>query len=317
MPRYRIVFMGSPDFAIPALQTLAKTHDICAVYTQPAKPAGRGMKPTPVPVAAYAANMSMALFSPDSLKPDDVQQQLAAHNADLFVVVAYGLLLPNTVLSLPKLGCINGHASLLPRWRGAAPIQRALAAGDTETGISAMLMDEGLDTGKVLMRRSCRIDLAETAGSLHDKLATLNAETLDDVVRDITRLLATAEAQNNSQALYAAKIAPQEAKIDWNLDTIKLHRHIRAFTPSPGAWCLGPKGRLRILRAQPTNLARPVDVPAGSIAGICKAALHVTTGDGVMAIEMLQPAGKKPMNVADFLNGHRLFAGQMLARPSN
>ena len=316
MPRYRIVFMGSPDFAIPALQTLAKTHDICAVYTQPAKPAGRGMKPTPVPVAAYAANMSMALFSPASLKPDDVQQQLAAHNADLFVVVAYGLLLPNTVLSLPKLGCINGHASLLPRWRGAAPIQRALAAGDTETGISAMLMDEGLDTGKVLMRRSCRIDPAETAGSLHDKLATLNGETLDDAIRDIVNLLATAEPQDDSQALYAAKISPQEAKIDWALDTAKLDRHIRAFTSFPGAWCHGPKGRLRILRARPTDVARPADAPAGSIASVSKAALHVSTGDGVMAIEQLQPAGKKPMHVADFLNGHKLVAGQMLAESS-
>ena len=316
MPRYRIVFMGSPDFAIPALQTLAKTHDICAVYTQPAKPAGRGMKPTPVPVAAYAANMSMALFSPASLKSDDVQQQLAAHNADLFIVVAYGLLLPNTVLSLPKLGCINGHASLLPRWRGAAPIQRALAAGDTETGISAMLMDEGLDTGKVLMRRSCRIDPAETAGSLHDKLATLNAETLDDAVWDIVNLLATAEPQDDSQALYAAKISPQEAEIDWALDTATLDRHIRAFTPFPGAWCHGPNGRLRILQARPTDLARLADAPAGSIAGVSKAALHVSTGDGVMAIEQLQPAGKKPMYVADFLNGRKLVAGQMLAGSS-
>ncbi|MEC8108997.1 MAG: methionyl-tRNA formyltransferase [Pseudomonadota bacterium] len=313
MPRYRIVFMGSPDFAILALQTLAKKHDICAVYTQPAKPGGRGMKPTPVPVAAYAANMSMALFSPASLKPDDVQQQLAAHNADLFVVVAYGLLLPNTVLSLPKLGCINGHASLLPRWRGAAPIQRALAAGDTKTGISAMLMDEGLDTGKVLMRRSCRIDPTETAGSLHDKLATMNAETLDEVVWDIVNLLATAETQDDSQALYAAKISPQEAEINWALDTAKLDHHIRAFTPFPGAWCHGPKGRLLILRARPTDVMRPAGALAGSIAGVSKAVLHVTTGDGVMEIEKLQPAGKKPMHVADFLNGHKLFAGQMLA----
>ena len=147
MPRYRIVFMGSPDFAIPALQKLAENHDICAVYTQPAKPAGRGMKSTPVPVAAYAADKSLTLFSPASLKTDYVQQQLATHDADLFVVVAYGLLLPKIVLNMPKLGCINGHASLLPRWRGAAPIQRAIAAGDTVTGISVMLMDEagGMD----------------------------------------------------------------------------------------------------------------------------------------------------------------------------
>ena len=179
-----------------------------------------------------------------------------------------------------------------------------------------MLMDKGLDTGKVLMRRSCRIDLTETAGSLHDKLATLNAETLDDAVRDIVNLLATAEPQDDSQALYAAKISPQEAEIDWALDTAKLDRHIRAFTPFPGAWCHGPKGRLRILRARPTDLARSADAPAGSIAGVSKAALHVSTGDGVMAIEQLQPAGKKPMYVADFLNGHKLVAGQMLAESS-
>ena len=313
MPHYRIVFMGSPDFAIPSLQKLDETHDICAVYTQPAKPAGRGMKSTPVPVAAYAAGKSLALYSPASLKIDYAQQQLAAHDADLFVVVAYGLLLPKIVLNMPKLGCVNGHASLLPRWRGAAPIQRAIAAGDTMTGISAMLMDEGLDTGKVLMRRSCKIDPAETAGSLHDKLATLNAETLDEVVGDINSFLSTAEPQDDSQTFYATKITPQEAEIDWACDTATLDCHIRAFTPFPGAWCLGPKGRLRILRARPANLDRPVHAPAGSIVSIDTAALNVATWDGVLAIEQLQPAGKKPMHVADFLNGHKLVTGQMLA----
>ena len=316
MPRYRIVFMGTPDFAIPALQKLAETHDICAVYTQPAKPAGRGMKSTPMPVAAYAADKSLALFSPTSLKAGDAQQQLAAHDADLFVVVAYGLLLPNIVLNIPKLGCINGHASLLPRWRGAAPIQRAIAAGDNMTGISAILMDEGLDTGKVLMRRPCKIEPAETAGSLHDKLATLNAETLDEVIWDITSLLTTAESQDYSQALYAAKITSHEAEINWILDTATLDCHIRAFTPFPGAWCLGPKGRLRILQARPVDLAHPAHAPAGSIVSISKAALHVATGNGVLAIEKLQPAGKKPMHVADFLNGYKLVTGQMLSAPT-
>jgi methionyl-tRNA formyltransferase len=313
MPRYRIVFMGSPDFAIPALQKLSETHDVCAVYTQPAKPAGRGMRSTPVPVGTYAAEKSMTLFSPDSLKTSEAQQQLAAHNADLFVVVAYGLLLPKIVINIPKLGCINGHASLLPRWRGAAPIQRAIAAGDALTGISAMLMDEGLDTGKVLMRRSCKIDAAETAGSLHNKLATLNAKTLDEVVADISSLLITAEPQDDSQARYAAKITPQEAEIDWALDTATLDCHIRAFTPFPGAWCQGPKGRLRILQARQTDLTRPVHASAGSIISVGKADLHVATGNGVLAIEYLQPAGKKPMHVADFLNGQNLVNGQMLA----
>ena len=313
MPRYRIVFMGSPIFAIPTLQKLVQTHDICAVYTQPAKPAGRGMKSTSVPVADYAADKSLALYSPASLKSNDAQQQLASHEADLFIVVAYGLLLPKIVLTMPKLGCINGHASLLPRWRGAAPIQRAIAAGDAVTGISAMLMDEGLDTGKVLMRRLCKIDPAETAGSLHDKLATLNAETIDEVVADTINLLKRAEPQDDSQASYAAKITPQEAEIDWTCDTTTLDCHIRAVTPFPGAWCIGPRGRIRILQARPADLTRPAHAPAGSIVSTSKAALYVATGNGVLAIEQLQPAGKKPMHVADFLNGHKLMIGQMLA----
>ena len=166
------------------------------------------------------------------------------------------------------------------------------------------------------MRRSCKIDLAETAGSLHDKLATLNADTLDEVVGDITSLLTTAETQDDSQAIYASKITPQEAEIDWNCDTASLDCHIRAFTPFPGAWCLGQKGRLRILQARPTNIARPTHAPAGSIVGISKVAMHVATGNGVLAIEYLQPAGKKRMHVADFLNGQNLVTGQMLAAPT-
>ena len=311
MPRYRIVFMGSPDFAIPALQKLAKKHHICAVYTQPAKPAGRGMKPTPVPVAAYAEDTGLALFSPQSLLADDVHQQLAVHKADLFVVVAYGLLLPKAVLELPPFGCINGHASLLPRWRGAAPIQRAIAAGDRQTGISAMLMDEGLDTGKLLARRACQIDDTETAGSLHDKLAALNAKLLDDVVMDIASLRAAATPQDDSQAIYAAKISSQEAEIDWSRDSAALDCHIRAFTPFPGAWCHGPKGRLRILRARPVAMERPQNAAAGSVVFVSKNALLLATGDGALAIEQLQPAGKKPMSVADFLNGQKLTNGQL------
>ena len=311
MPRYRIVFMGSPDFAIPALQKLAEKHHICAVYTQPAKPAGRGMKPTPVPVAAYAEDTGLALFSPQSLLANDVHHQLAAHNADLFIVVAYGLLLPKAVLELPRFGCINGHASLLPRWRGAAPIQRAIAAGDRQTGISAMLMDEGLDTGKLLARRACQIDDTETAGSLHDKLAALNAKLLGDVVMDIASLRAAATPQDDSQAIYAAKISSQEAEIDWSRDSAALDCHIRAFTPFPGAWCHGPKGRLRILRARPVAMERPQNAAAGSVVFVSKNTLHLATSDGALAIEQLQPAGKKPMSVADFLNGQKLTNGQL------
>ncbi len=305
--------MGSPDFAIPALQRLAREHNICAVYTQPVKPAGRGMKPKQVPVAAYAQEKELPLFSPKSLHSDIIKKQLAAHQADIFVVVAYGLLLPQNVLNMPTFGCVNGHASLLPRWRGAAPIQRAIEAGDNQTGISAMLMDRGLDTGKVLARRTCKIDNIETAGSLHDKLAKLNAALVGDVVMDIVNLRAKAEPQDESQAIYAAKILPQEARIEWSRNSAELDCHIRAFTPFPGAWCHGPKGRLRILRAQPVEAGLLQNTPAGSVITACKGALHIATGDGALAIEQVQPAGKKPMSAADFMNGQNLNNGQLLA----
>jgi methionyl-tRNA formyltransferase len=311
MPRYRIVFMGSPDFAIPALDRLAGRHHICAVYTQPAKPSGRGMKPTPVPLAAYADSNNLPLFTPASLRGEDVQQELGTHQADFFVVVAYGLLLPKAVLALPRLGCINGHASLLPRWRGAAPIQRAIAAGDQTTGMSAMLMDEGLDTGIVLARRPCSIDANDTAGSLHDKLAALNASLLDDVIMDFDNRLKTAEPQDHDAASYAAKITSQDAEIDWTRTTADLDCHIRAYTPFPGAWCHGPKGRLRILAAHPA--ASAPEGPPGTIIKADNRALHIAAGDGALVIDQLQPAGKKPMAAADFLNGQALTVGQPLA----
>lgn len=317
MPRYRIVFMGSPDFAIPALQKLAEKHDVCGIYTQPARPAGRGMKPVPVSVAAYAKSKELPLFSPQSLTADNVQQRLAAHQADIFVVVAYGLLLPKAVLDMPKFGCVNGHASLLPRWRGAAPIQRAIAAGDSQSGMSAMLMDEGLDTGKVLAQQACTINDTDTAGSLHDKLAKLNAALLDDVVMDIVNLHLSAAPQDDSQATYASKISPEEAKIDWSRNSAELDCHIRAFNPFPGAWCQGPKGRLRILHVRPVETEMPQDAPAGSIITADKNNLHVATGDGALAIEHLHPAGKNPMSVTDFINGQKLTHGQFLAAGTN
>ena len=313
MPRYRIVFMGSPHFAIPALQKLAKKHYICAVYTQPAKPAGRGMKLTPVPVANFAKSSGLPLFSPPSLALNEVRLQLASHKADLFVVVAYGLLLKKVILDMPTLGCINGHASLLPRWRGAAPIQRAIEAGDNQTGMSAMLMDEGLDTGKVLAQRICKIDKSETAGSLHKKLAEINATLLEHVVMDFINLHHLAKSQDHNLATYAAKITSQDAKIDWSLSSADLDRRIRAFTPFPGAWCQGPKGRLRILHARIVETNMPPDTPAGSVIVAQKNTLHVATGDGVLAIEQVQPAGKTSMSVAEFLNGHKLRNGQLLA----
>ena len=242
--------MGSPGFAIPALDRLAADHDIIAVYTQPPRRSGRGMRETPQPLAAHAAALGFELRHPLSLKTDEDAAALAALEADVFVVVAYGLILPAAVLAMPRFGCINGHASLLPRWRGAAPIQRAIAAGDSSTGICAMLMEEGLDTGPVLARRETAITATDTAADLHDRLAELNAELLGEVLSDLPGVLEGAEIQDDSRAVYAPKLTPAEAEIDWTQDAIAIDRLIRAFTPVPGPWFAGPKGRIRVRAAR-------------------------------------------------------------------
>ena len=310
MTRRRIVFMGSPGFAIPALDRLAKHHDVVAVYSQPPRRAGRGMKEQPQPVAAHAATLGIPCFHPAKLSADDDLVQLADHKADLFVVVAYGLILPQQVLDMPAFGCINGHASLLPRWRGAAPIQRAIEAGDSMTGISAMLMERGLDTGPVIDRRTCPIANDDDAGSLHDRLAVLNAELLVDVVGALPDLLAAAVPQDDSAATYARKISAAQAEIDWMQPAVHLARHIRAFAPSPGAWFVGPRGRVRVLKAHAAAGTGTTGCYLGSNKG---GGMQVATGDGVLVLEMLQPAGSKPMPASAFLNGARLPVGAHLA----
>ena len=314
MPRYRIVFMGSPDFAIPSLRILSKNHDICAVYTQPDKLAGRGMRSRPVPLADYAIKAGLPKFSPQSLLHKDVHKQLIEHEADLFVVVAYGMLLPKAVLDIPKHICINAHASLLPRWRGAAPIQHAILAGDKQTGVSIMHMNEGLDTGNILMQTVCDIDNNETFATLHNKLSILTSETLYDAVENIISLMPLARPQDSSNATYAKKVCSQVAEIDWSRNCSELDQHIRAFTPSPGAWCHGPKGRLRIIEAKALHINKPPSSKAGSVVNVDKALLHIATGDGVLDVKSLQPAGKRIMGIKDFLNGQKLNIGQPLAK---
>ena len=306
----RIVFMGSPDFALPCLKRLAATHDVRAVYTQPAKKSGRGMKPTPVPVAAHAMATGLPLFTPDALTSEAVLSQLASHEADVFVVVAYRLLLPPRGLAMPRFGCLNGHASLLPRWRGAAPIQRAIEAGDPETGISAMLMEKGLDTGPVVATLRTAISGDDTAGSLHDRLAGLTADCLGTVVDDLPASLAKPQPQPETGISYARKISSAEAKIDWRRTASELDHHIRAFSPYPGAWCHGPKGRLRILSARPVPILANDAAAAGGFMGADNDGMPlVRCGDGALALAMLQPAGKKPMTGAAFLNGVTLAYG--------
>ena len=316
--KLRIVFMGSPEFAIPCLDRLARTHDVCAVYSQPAKKSGRGMKTTPAPTADYALKEGLPLFTPDHLKSAEIEAQLASHQADLFVIVAYGLLLPAAILAIPRFGCLNGHASLLPRWRGAAPIQRAIEAGDTETGISAMLMEEGLDTGPLVGVSPTEISATETAGSLHDRLAILTASCLCEIIDTAPKSLKCPVPQSKNGLMYAAKITSADARIDWTRSAVALNYHIRAFSPNPGAWCNGPKGRLRILGARPISLAETTpDIAPNRIAGrfLCRhddGAMVIGCGDDALAIDRLQPAGKSVMAASDFLNGAGLVIGDPL-----
>lgn len=311
MTRRRIVFMGSPDFAIPTLDRLAGAHEVLAVYTQPPRRAGRGMRETPQPVAAYAAAHGLTVHHPESLKTDDDATALAALKADVFIVVAYGLILPPKVLAMPRFGCINGHASLLPRWRGAAPIQRAIAAGDTKTGVCAMVMEAGLDTGPVLDRRECTIGDTETATSLHDRLSMLTADLLGEVVADLPAVLERQQPQDHTAAIYAPKLTPAEAEIDWHLPALVIDRRIRAFTPVPGAWFTGPKGRIRIRAARHGDAAGIG--AAGHYLGLdSQGGMRISTGAGEIILDEVQPAGGKAMSARAFLNGNPLSVGSAI-----
>ena len=311
MTRRRIVFMGSPDFAIPTLDRLAGAHEVLAVYTQPPRRAGRGMRETPQPVATHAAAHGLTVHHPESLKTDDDATALAALKADVYIVVAYGLILPPKVLAMPRFGCINGHASLLPRWRGAAPIQRAIAAGDTKTGVCAMVMEAGLDTGPVLDRRECTIGDTETAASLHDRLSMLTADLLGEVVADLPAVLERRQPQDHTAAIYAPKLTPAEAEIDWHLPALVIDRRIRAFTPVPGAWFTGPKGRIRIRAARHGDAAGIG--AAGHYLGLdSQGGMRIGTGAGEIILDEVQPAGGKAMSARAFLNGNPLSVGSAI-----
>lgn len=312
MASLRIVFMGSPDFAIPALDRLAGSHDILAVYTQPPRRSGRGMRETLQPLAAHAAACGLETRHPVSLKNEADATMLAALDADLFVVVAYGLLLPANVLAMPRYGCINGHASLLPRWRGAAPIQRAIEAGDVKTGMCVMLMEEGLDTGPVLASHSCAIDAQDTARTLHNRLAAINADLLGDTVDALPGILDYAVPQDEAAAIYAHKITPAEAEIDWHRSAAEIDRQIRAFTPVPGAWFNGPKSRIRVRDARTGAGAAP-QATAGTYLGLdADGGMRIATGHGEIILNMLQPAGGRAMLARDFLNGTPIRQGSLI-----
>jgi methionyl-tRNA formyltransferase len=297
----RLIFMGTPDFAVPTLlELVAHGHEIAAVYTRAAKPAGRGMKLQPTPVEAEARRLNIPVLTPSSLKTPEAEAEFRAHQAEAAVVVAYGMILPRTILDTPKLGCFNLHASLLPRWRGAAPITRAIMAGDTETGVMVMKMDVALDTGDVAMAERLAITDAMTAADLHDALALLGADLMVRAMGALERGKLQLTKQSDDGVTYAAKIEKAEARIDWNKPAHAVLRHIHGLSPFPGAWCEmaieGAPARVKILRcAMAGGWGAPGDLLGEHLVVACK--------DGALRILELQRAGKAPMKAEDFLRG--------------
>jgi methionyl-tRNA formyltransferase len=296
----RLIFMGTPEFAVPTLRALAERgHEIVAVYTRTAKPAGRGMKLQPTPVEQEATRLRIPVSRPTTLKTSEALQEFDAYGAHAAVVVAYGMILPQAILDAPELGCFNLHASLLPRWRGAAPIQRAIMAGDTESGVMVMKMDAGLDTGEVAMAERIAVTDAMTAADLHEALAPLGAGLMARAMGALERGELQLTKQSEVGVTYAAKIEKAEAQIDWQQPARKVLRHIHGLSPFPGAWCEMPiegQTRVKILRCE---LAEGSGVPGV----LLDDRLTIACKEGAIRILELQRAGKQPMKVDEFLRG--------------
>ncbi len=301
-----IVFAGTPDFAASHLQKLIESHhNVVAVYTKPDSPAGRGKKLQASPVKQLAQSHDIPVYQPKSLRKEPAQAELAALNCDLMVVVAYGLILPKVVLDMPKYGCINVHGSILPRWRGAAPFQRAIWAGDKESGVTIMQMDVGLDTGDILLVEKCPIDADETSQSLYDKIAQSAPETLIKAVDEIAAGNVTAIKQNDAEATYAEKLSKDEALIDWQLSATELERCVRAFNPWPVSHLVvNDNGAERNVKVWQANVAQgTTDKAPGTVLSADKRGIAVACGQGeILNITSLQPPGKKPMQAHEFLN---------------
>jgi methionyl-tRNA formyltransferase len=302
--KLKLIFAGTPDFAARHLAALLSSgHEVVAVYTQPDKPAGRGQKLTASPVKELALAHDLPVYQPASLRNEAAQAELAALGADLMVVVAYGLILPKAVLDTPRLGCINVHGSLLPRWRGAAPIQRSIWAGDAETGVTIMQMDVGLDTGAMIRKVTCPIASDETSASLYDKLAGLGPQALVDTLDAMAAGDTAAEPQDDALANYAEKLSKEEARIDWSMDAVAIERCIRAFNPWPISWFDVAGQTVKVWQAE--VLPQAHGQAAGTLLKADKQGIEVATGQGVLRLLTLQPPGKKAMSVADLLNSRR------------
>ncbi|WP_092496555.1 methionyl-tRNA formyltransferase [Faunimonas pinastri] len=301
----RIVFMGTPEFSVPTLMDIiGQGHEVVAAYTQPPRPAGRGMAETRSPVHEKAERFGIPVFTPKSLRNSEAQDIFASLDADVAVVVAYGLILPPGVLEAPRDGCLNLHASLLPRWRGAAPIQRAVMAGDGETGIMVMRMEEGLDTGPVCMAERLAIGPDETAGSVHDRLSALGGDLMVRALGALERGALNSVPQADAGVTYAAKIDKAEARIEWSRPASEVHNHIRGLSPFPGAWCEmeigGKPERVKILRSTLGTSSGAAEGEPGAVLGDD---LSVACGNGAIRIIELQRAGKKPMSAEEFGRG--------------
>lgn len=307
MHQPRLLFAGTPEFAVPALSGLvSEGWTIAGVYTQPDRPAGRGRKTQPSPVKQIALEAGLPLLQPSSFRDPGALDSLRALRPDLMVVAAYGLILPDAVLSCPRLGCINIHASLLPRWRGAAPIQRAILAGDSHTGISLMQMERGLDTGPVIATQTTSISATDTGGSLHDRLAAIGAKLLLDQLPLIIDQAITPSVQDRQCATYATKLTKDEAWIDWHRPALEIERQVRAFDPWPVAQTRCGNETLRIWAAEPISDQHQAGVDPGTVLSTGPTGIEVATGSGRLRISRVQLAGKRPIAASDFANARRL-----------
>ncbi len=304
----RVIFMGTPDFAVPTLRAVAGAHEVVAVYTQPPKPAGRGMFDRKSPVHVAAEELKIPVLHPVNFKSDEARAAFAAHDADAAVVIAYGLLLPEEVLAAPKFGCFNIHASLLPRWRGAAPINRAIMAGDAETGVAVMKMEAGLDTGPIGLEQEIKIEPDMTAGELHDKLAETGADLMTRALAALATTGLKFTSQDVEGVTYAKKLDKNETKIDWSRPAQEVHNHIRGLSPFPGAWFEvdGAKEKLRV-RALRSTLKEAKGKPGEILSD-----LTVACGTGAVQLLEVQRAGAKAMKAEEFLRGLPLAKGTML-----
>ena len=303
----RLAFMGTPDFALAALEALTFAgHEIAAVYSQPPRPSGRGQKPRPSQVQAFAEGRGFPVRTPPSLRDSAEQAAFAALDLDVAIVAAYGLILPPAILEAPRLGCLNIHASLLPRWRGAAPIQRAILAGDSHTGVTIMQMDKGLDTGAILLKETTPIANDDTGGSLHDRLAVMGATLIVTALDRLASGGIQAVAQPAEGVTYAAKLTREEERLDWRKKADELARQVRAFSPAPGAWCEIAGERLKVLGAESVS-------GAGAPGRVLDDRLTIACGEGALRLLTVQRPGKAAMQADAFLRGFRLAPGTVLA----